>query len=508
MDFTSALQSIITVYRTRTDELLPVYFLSPAVSQVSRAVLAVGFAVAYAYLEVTGRLTRLRADLRTEGAEPPGPGADVDAVQRWFETVGPAFERLFSPEVLAILGATLLATVVVFALLSSVVTAAQLSCCRATLHDEWGTEAAVAGARRHWTAVLGLSILEFLFVVVLTAAAVAPLVAVVDSAALLVLVGLVVGFLWLAAFVAISVVFAFAVVAVVVDGTGVRGGLAGAAGFIRTNPLWVVGYVAAVVGILGLVSAASATAGAASGVASALLGFAVTAPALDLLKTALYGHYAGGIDPPERPEASALQQAVDGVRRGVDEMVAFVRRNPGLNVLAAVILLCGAYGGWVLAGAYEGLVTASIDARLENHVPPSAAVAFATNNTTVAISSAMSGLAAGLPSVVALLFNGALLGALGRFEVAPLQLAAFIVPHGVIELPALVIAGALGLSLGGSGLRALGGRVTNAEFAETLERAFWVLVGVAVLLAVAGLIEGFVSPYYYRPFLALWYGPS
>jgi len=37
--------------------------------------------------------------------------------------------------------------------------------------------------------------------------------------------------------------------------------------------------------------------------------------------------------------------------------------------------------------------------------------------------------------------------------------------------------------------------------ADTLERAFWVLVGIGMVLAVAALIEGFVSPYYYRPFL-------
>jgi len=503
MDFSSALQSVITVYRSRTDELLPVYFLSPGVSQASRAVLLVGLAVAYAYLEVTGRLAGLRGDLRAAETGPPGPGADVDAVQRWFEAVAPAFEQLVTPELVAILGASLLATLVVFALLSAVTSAAQLSCCRATLHDEWGTEAAIAGARRHWTSILGLSVLEFAVVVVLTAIAVAPLVVLADSPLALVVVGVAAGLLWLVAFVVVSVVFAFAAVAVVVDGTGVRGGLAGAGGFIRTNPLWAVGYAAAVVGVLGVVSAASATAGAASGVASALLGFVVTAPVLDLLKTALYSHHAGGIDPPEPPEATAVQQLTGGVRRGVDAMRTFVRRNPGPNALAAVLFVGGAYGGWALAGSYEGLVTASIDARLEDHVPATAAVAFATNNTTVAISSATSGLAAGVPSVVSLLFNGALFGVLGRVEAAPLQLVAFVVPHGIIEIPALVIAGALGLSLGGTGLRALGGGLSRAEFAEALERAFRILVGVATLLAIAAVIEGFVSPYYYRPFLAL-----
>jgi uncharacterized membrane protein SpoIIM required for sporulation len=501
MEFVDALQSILDGYRSRPAELLSVYFLSPAVTQVTRVVTYAGLAVAYAYLAVTGRLSRFRSELRTAGPDPPGPNADFETIQRWFEAVGPAFERLVPPEVLGILAVAVVLTVALFAVLYAVSTAAQLSCCRAILHDERGTVAAIAGARRHWTTLLGLLVTEVVVVLLVTAVAVAPVVALAASPAAALLVGLLVGLVWLLAVVALRVFFAFAAVAVVVDGVGVRGGLGGSRRFVRSNPLWVLGYVFAVVGVLALVGSAAATGGTNSGAVSALLGFVVVSPLLDLLKTALYGDHAGGIAPPETPESSVFDQLRGGVRRGVDAMTSFVRSRPGLHAVAALLLVGGGLGGWALAGPYEGLVNASIEARLENYSPATATVAFAANNTAVAVSSAMSGLALGVPSAVALLFNGAVIGGLARLEVAPLALLAFVVPHGVVEIPALVVAGALGLSLGGTGWRALGGRTTRERLAERLEEAFWILVGVAVLLAVAGIIEGVFSPYYFRPFV-------
>lgn len=92
-------------------------------------------------------------------------------------------------------------------------------------------------------------------------------------------------------------------------------------------------------------------------------------------------------------------------------------------------------------------------------------------------------------------------GVYGRLEAAPAELVAFVVPHGVLEVSAIVLAGALGLSLGATAWRRVRGRASRRELADAVDRGFWVLVGLAVVLVVAGLIEGFVSPYYYRPSL-------
>ena len=502
MEFGNALRAVVAVFRTRPDELLPVYFLSPAIVQMTRVVSFLGVAVAYAYLSITGRLARFQSELRAIDRDPPGAGAGVEVYQQWFDQAAPAFEVLFPPEVLAALAATALASVAVFVVLYAAATAAQLSCCRGALDDESGTEAAIAGAGRHWRTMLGLVLLQMLVFVVVTALAAAPVAAVaVASPAAAVLVGLVVGLVWLAALAALRVLFVFAAVAAVVDDEGVRGALGGGAGFVRANLGTTLAYVAAALGVLGVVNAVSALLGPGNGPVAALLGFALISPLLDLLKTALYGDHAGGVSPPSPPAATVTEQLRAGTRRGLRALRGFVAARPGLNALAAALVVAGFALGWTLAAPYEGLVTASIDARLRGHSPPTAAATFATNNLSVAVGSALSGLAFGVPAGVSLLFNGALLGVLGRLEAAPAELLAFVVPHGVIEIPALVVAGALGLSLGATGWRAARGRIDRRPLADALEEAFWVLVGVAALLVVAGLVEGFVSPYYYRPFL-------
>jgi uncharacterized membrane protein SpoIIM required for sporulation len=501
MNFGNALRAVVAVFRTRPDELLPVYFLSPAIVQMTRVVSFLGVGLAYAYLATTGRLARFRAELRAADRKPPGPGASIEAYRQWFDQAAPAFEVLFPAEVLAALAATALASVTVFVVLYAAATAAQLSCCRGTLDDESGTEAAIAGAGRHWRTMLGLVLLQVLAFVVVTALAAAPVVAVASPAAA-VLVGLVVGLVWLAALAALRVLFVFAAVAAVVDDEGVRNALGGAAGFVRANVGATLAYVAAAVGVLGVVNAVSALLGPGNGPVAALLGVVLVSPLLDLLKTALYGDHAGGVSPPSPPAATVTEQLRAGIRRGLRTTRGFVAARPGLNALAAALVVAGFAAGWALAAPYEGLATASVDARLQDHSPPTAAATFATNNLSVAVGSALSGLALGVPAGVSLLFNGALLGVLGRLEAVPAELLAFVVPHGVVEIPALVVAGALGLSLGATGWRAARGRIGRRALADSLEEAFWVLVGVAALLAVAGLVEGFVSPYYCRPFLA------
>lgn len=503
MEFTGALQAVVDGYRSRTDEVLAVYFLSPAVGQVARVVVLTGLALVYAYLAVTGRLARFRADLRAADTDPPGEGADVAAYERWLQDVLQPFEHLVTPEVLVGLAATLVVTVAVYVGLRAVATAAQLSACWATMHDDRATVAAIAGAGRHWRPLLGVQLLRGLLVLAVTVAAFAPLVLVATRAPLAaVLLAIPVFFAWLVVVVAVRAVFAFAAVAVVVEDAGVTESLADGLGFARANTRWVLGYLVTALGVYSFVGSVAATGGAGSGAVSGLMGLVVAAPVLDLLKTALYGDHAAAIAPPAAPDRSLLDQLRGGLRRGVDALRTFVASQPGVHLVAAATLLAGGVAGWLLAGPYEGLVTTSIQARLADHSPRTAPVAFTTNNVAVAVTTAFSGLGFGLPTVGALLFNGALLGAVARLEVAPVVLVAFIVPHGLLELPAFVVAGALGFALGATAWRTHRGRLGRPALAAALERGFWILVGVAVVLAAAGLLEGLVSPYYWRPFLA------
>ena len=119
-----------------------------------------------------------------------------------------------------------------------------------------------------------------------------------------------------------------------------------------------------------------------------------------------------------------------------------------------------------------------------------------TNNVQVAFLAAAGGVLAGLGTALILVVNGIHLGsAFALFDAhgAGTLLWVFVLPHGVLELTAIVISGAAGLVLA----RAIvaPGRRTRAHALRDEGRAMLSLVaGAGVLLILAGLIEGFVSP--------------
>ena len=332
-----------------------------------------------------------------------------------------------------------------------------------------------------------------MFVVVAAAADVAAL------AVLFVLFGVLV---WLAIGAAIRALFAFTPVAVVVDDTGVFGSVSASAGFLRRRPVEAVFYyVSAIVLLFGVGSLASVLSVVGAPSLVALLSVFVIPPALDLLKTVLFGTYRGSVSPPKAPDVALRSQFTGGLRRGWSELLGFVRETPGLHAFVIVVALAGFWLGWLAAGPLDGVVEASILARIEGVIPPIFALELFGNNWTVAFTTAYSGIALAIPALASIAFNGFAFGIFTRLEADPEVLLAFVVPHGILEIPAIFVAGALGVYLGLAWWRAVRGRLDRAAFADALERAFWVVVGLGVVLAVAAFIEGFVSPYYFRLFL-------
>jgi uncharacterized membrane protein SpoIIM required for sporulation len=122
--------------------------------------------------------------------------------------------------------------------------------------------------------------------------------------------------------------------------------------------------------------------------------------------------------------------------------------------------------------------------------------AIMTNNIQVAILAFAGGMLLGTLTVYVLVMNGLLLGAvLGYTQAYGLagDLAAFISPHGYLELSVVFIAGGAGLQLAWAVLSP--GLLTRRDaLAQAGQRAVLLLVGAIPLLVIAGLIEGFVSP--------------
>jgi uncharacterized membrane protein SpoIIM required for sporulation/uncharacterized RDD family membrane protein YckC len=118
------------------------------------------------------------------------------------------------------------------------------------------------------------------------------------------------------------------------------------------------------------------------------------------------------------------------------------------------------------------------------------------NNVQVTFGAFAGGVLAGLGTLAVLVLNGVFIGSVfGLFAAQDLTgyLLAFVLPHGVVELTAICIAGGAGLWLGSALL--VPGRVTRGEALVTRGReAVALLGGTGVLLVVAGLIEGFISP--------------
>ncbi len=117
------------------------------------------------------------------------------------------------------------------------------------------------------------------------------------------------------------------------------------------------------------------------------------------------------------------------------------------------------------------------------------------NNVRVAIGCLAGGMFAGVGSLVVLGFNGLMLGTFaGHFANLGLlwYLLEFVIGHGVLELTAIWIAAAAGLLLGLAIVSP--GDISRSDALVLRGRIAVRMIGMAVvLLAIAGLIEGFLS---------------
>lgn len=118
------------------------------------------------------------------------------------------------------------------------------------------------------------------------------------------------------------------------------------------------------------------------------------------------------------------------------------------------------------------------------------------NNSMVSLYCFVLGVTFGLGTVFILVRNGFILGALlaiYHMNGHVVDFFSIIMVHGSLELPAIVIAGGAGLSIGLSLVNP--GRIGRVEALRAASgRALLVLAGVISILLLAGLIEGLVTP--------------
>lgn len=114
------------------------------------------------------------------------------------------------------------------------------------------------------------------------------------------------------------------------------------------------------------------------------------------------------------------------------------------------------------------------------------------NNIRVSVLAFALGLTFGVGTLIVLFFNGAMVGSLAALYLMDRQGVFFIAwvgPHGSIELPCVMIAGAAGLILGSLQLRRDRGTLRE-QLIDARPMMLDLLIGAATLLVIAGFIEG------------------
>lgn len=170
---------------------------------------------------------------------------------------------------------------------------------------------------------------------------------------------------------------------------------------------------------------------------------------------------------------------------------AVLRAEPSLaREVVPVVLMARAEEALAKEARGEGYVEIPVLSR------PGAATGLMTNNIGVTFTAFAGGMLAGAGTVLSLVFNGLLLGAVAAVFAnvgAGTHLWTFVAPHGAVELTAICIAGGAGFLLAEAIV--MPGRRTRARaLAENGREAVSLIAGTTMLLVIAGVIEGFISP--------------
>ena len=122
-----------------------------------------------------------------------------------------------------------------------------------------------------------------------------------------------------------------------------------------------------------------------------------------------------------------------------------------------------------------------------------------THNTRVSILAMALGMTWGLGTALLLLTNGIMFGAVAADYIMAgehLFLAGWLLPHGAVEIPSILIAGQAGLVLAAALLGGGSGRPVKQRLRDIGPDLVTLIFGVGLMLIWAGMVEGFLSQYH------------
>jgi uncharacterized membrane protein SpoIIM required for sporulation len=205
------------------------------------------------------------------------------------------------------------------------------------------------------------------------------------------------------------------------------------------------------------------------------------------------------------------------------EFPALVRSEARLVALAASLLLAGALCGGAVMSLDQAALSVVVPELHQDQTPlervrqeaqrdffdAGGSAVFSsflfTHNIQVTFLVFGLGITCGLGTAAVLFWNGIPLGALASQYFASGQGAfflAWILPHGVLELTVVTIAGAAGFVLA-RGLLRPGARTRRRAFGDEAKKAVRLVLGGMPLLVIAGLVEGSFSQLH-PPAMPIW----
>ena len=178
--------------------------------------------------------------------------------------------------------------------------------------------------------------------------------------------------------------------------------------------------------------------------------------------------------------------------------------SPLANAIIITFLLFFATmtAGWVVAAQNTSvgddllkLFEKEVAGQMDGKNQPDMFLKLFFNNLQACILLFLGGATFGILTIFIMSLNGIVIGAIMELvhkDHTPLFVAAAILPHGIFEIPAFIIAGALGILLAQSLVAEWYGSGDTAVSAMAFARLF--LAVVLPLVAVAAMVEAFITP--------------
>ncbi len=189
--------------------------------------------------------------------------------------------------------------------------------------------------------------------------------------------------------------------------------------------------------------------------------------------------------------------------------IELIRKRHRFILFAIMLFVLGALSGFLAVQAnplnlyfvIPGEMAAQIDPERvgEGHDQishPIMSTYIMTNNIRVAILAFVGGITFGILTFYVLVYNGVLLGAIFALFLQAGQsyiFWAYILPHGIIELTVIFVAGGAGLLMGYR-MWVPGPYSRLQQLTVTAKESLLLLLGTFPLFVIAGLIEGYITP--------------